>query len=91
MGRDGNVRGARVLHVKNGKQSSIERPLQKLFPLEIRCADSEENKLKSARGGEAKTDTSQKITSKRASAVIANERIGQYLEEEYGTLANGGS
>ena len=90
-GRDGNVRGARVLHVKNGKRSLIERSLQKLFPLEIWCADTEEDKVKSARGGEGKTDTSQRVTPKKASAVIANERIGQYFEDEYDTLANGGS
>ena len=76
---------ARIPHVKNG------RPSQKLFPLEIRCVDTEEDKVQSARGGEGKTDTSQRVTSKKASAVIGNKRIGQYLEEEYGTLANGGS
>ena len=74
---------ARIPHVKNG------RPSQKLFPLEIRCV--EEDKVQSARGGEGKTDTSKTVTSKKASAVIGNKRIGWHRQEEYGTLANGGS
>jgi hypothetical protein len=42
-GRDGNVRGAQVLRVKNGKRNLINRPLQKLYPLEIRCANTDED------------------------------------------------
>lgn len=35
-GRDGEVRGARVLVVRDvGGKSLIKRPLQKLFPLEV--------------------------------------------------------
>ncbi|CAB4021198.1 Hypothetical predicted protein [Paramuricea clavata] len=81
-GRDGNVRGARVLRVKNGKRNIIDRPLQKLYPLEIRCANTEEDKVKPARGDEGKTETFERTTPKRAAAVIANDRIGQYFEDE---------
>ncbi|CAB4007204.1 Pro-Pol poly [Paramuricea clavata] len=81
-GRDGNVRGARVLRVKNGKRNIIDRPLQKLYPLEIRCANTEEDKVKPARGDEGKIETFERTTPKRAAAVIANDRIGQYFEDE---------
>jgi hypothetical protein len=77
-GKDGNVRGARVLHVKNGKRILIDRPLQKLYPLEIRYVNEDEDQVKPARGDEGKTD-GLKV---RAAAVVANDGIGQYFEDE---------
>ena len=38
-GRDGKVRGARVLVA--GKKTPIERPLQELFPLEVHASNTE--------------------------------------------------
>ena len=41
MGDDGNVRGAILrLPEKNGRQRRLQRPLQKLYPLEVNCLGS---------------------------------------------------
>ena len=39
-GTDGVVRGAEVRKIGRGKHEILKRPLQKLFPLEISCADN---------------------------------------------------
>ena len=42
QGRDGQIRGARVRIISKGKPDFIDRPLQKLFPLEV-CDDTDRN------------------------------------------------
>ena len=37
-GKDGNIRGAKVRKIGKGKPEILNRPLQKLFPLEITCS-----------------------------------------------------
>ena len=37
-GKDGNIRGAKVWKIGKGKPEILNRPLQKLFPLEITCS-----------------------------------------------------
>ena len=39
VGKDGVVRGASVRKIGSGKPEILNRPLQKLFPLEIACRD----------------------------------------------------
>ena len=46
VGKDGVVRGASVRKIGSGKPEILNRPLQKLFPLEIACRDHQ------IRGGE---------------------------------------
>ena len=41
VGKDGVVRGASVRKMGRGKPETLNRPLQKLFPLEIACRDHE--------------------------------------------------
>lgn len=38
-GRDSVVRGARVRLVKKGRPRRLDRPVQRLYPIEVRCAD----------------------------------------------------
>ena len=63
-GKDGHVRGARVtVCTKQGKISEIERPLQKLYPLEL--SDSDEKTTKSIvdndGSNEAEADTEVRV------------------------------
>ena len=63
-GKDGHVRGARVtVCTKQGKISEIERPLQKLYPLEL--SDSDEKTTKSIvdndSSNEAEADTEVRV------------------------------
>ena len=37
-GKDGNIREAKVRKIGKGKPEILNRPLQKLFPLEITCS-----------------------------------------------------
>ena len=37
-GKDGNIRGAKVRKMGRGRPEILNRPLQKLFPLEITCS-----------------------------------------------------
>ena len=64
VGRDDIVRGARVL-LANGQ--TIERPVQKLYPLEVKASTTENLKVHN-------TDTEQQRTP-RAAATIARESI----------------
>ena len=41
VGKDGVVRGSSVRKMGRGKPETLNRPLQKLFPLEIACRDHE--------------------------------------------------
>ena len=57
-GKDGHVRGARVTVItKQGKISEIERPLQKLYPLELSHSDEKTtSNVDNESPGEADTD-----------------------------------
>ena len=76
-GRDGKVRGARVLVV--GKKTLIERPLQELFPLEVHASDTEstnqnsitENEFCGVNDGVSATHT----RPRRTAAVVAEEKV----------------
>ena len=76
-GRDGKVRGARVLVA--GKKTLIERPLQELFPLEVYASNAEsinqinstEDELCGVNNGVSATRT----RPHRTAAVVAEEKI----------------
>ena len=65
-GQDGVIRGAKV---KLGNRQKIERPIKKLFPLEVRSDDvaTEDNILS--------LNSETRTRPKRKAAEIANERI----------------
>ena len=55
-GRDGNVRGAHVRVITKGKPVHLSRPVQKLYPLEIR-SEGEETRTNNARSQVAEVPT----------------------------------
>ena len=80
VGKDGQVRGASVRKVGYGKSENLNRPLQKLFPLEISCKDyvREEGKVE---GKPKKSENSLRDKVKEG----AIEKIR--LEEGSGTMS----
>ena len=70
-GRDGGVRIAEVrVNSKGGRPTTVSRPLQKLFPMEVRHAD---NAVKAQ--GAAELDA-QLQRARRAAAVAGEQRRG---------------
>ena len=76
-GRDGKVRGARVLVA--GKKTLIERPLQELFPLEVHASNTESTNQNSITEDEPRRvndgDSAAQTTPRRTAAVVAEEKI----------------
>ena len=76
-GRDGKVRGARVLVA--GKKTLIERPLQELFPLEVHATNTKstiqnsitDDQLCGVNEGVSATQT----RPRRTATVVAEEKI----------------
>ena len=71
-GTDGVVRGAEVRKIGRGKHEILKRPLQKLFPLEISCADN------------LKKEGKEKISVKKDEMLSVNEENNE--NEEKGRL-----
>ncbi|XP_048585523.1 uncharacterized protein LOC116614110 [Nematostella vectensis] len=69
-GRDDVVRGAQVRLVKKGKPSRLDRPVQRLYPIEVSCADSTVN-----RSACADRSVHTRARSTRAAALHAQNRI----------------
>ena len=76
-GRDGKVRGARVLVA--GKKTLIERPLQELFPLEVHTSDTESTNQNSITEDEfcGVNDgvSAAQTRPRRTAAVVAEEKV----------------
>lgn len=76
-GRDGKVRGARVLVA--GKKTLIERPLQELFPLEVHASNTESSNQNSSTEDEpcGVNDgvSATRTRPRRTAAVVAEEKI----------------
>ena len=77
-GRDGEVRGAKVFTVKDGKKSQIERPLQELFPLELQASNTDSTKNGTATDATHEAHQAVPVAqtkTRRTAAVVAEERI----------------
>ena len=76
-GRDGNVRGARVLVA--GKKTLIERPLQESFPLEVHASNAESTNPDSITEDEPcgvnYAVSATRTRPRRTAAVVAEEKI----------------
>ena len=67
VGHDGEVRGAKIRVTKKGKRSIMSRPLQKLYPLEVRI-EREEKKVE-----ENKEERNEKVVRPRRAAALDAE------------------
>ncbi|XP_048590618.1 uncharacterized protein LOC116613876 [Nematostella vectensis] len=69
-GRDDIVRGARVRLVTKGKPQRLDRPVQRLYPIEVRCADATHG-TRANSGGNVQA----RARSTRAAALRARDKI----------------
>ena len=65
LGRDGQARGAKVRMVRNGKVVYLSRPVQKLYPVEIK----RENKTKEDVSEMSDQNNTKTVRPKRAAAL----------------------
>jgi len=82
-GSDGQIRGAALTVVTNGKQSTLRRPISCLYPLEV---DPQSNVQKNSPAVEATaTDKSQEpiryTRPTRVAAVKAQQRVSEWISE----------
>lgn len=85
-GKDGKVRGAKVTTSSKGfKPTTIRRPVQRLYPLEVSCSDSKE---KTAEGEvvlednePARENEAEPKRKRRAAAIEAEARRRQWIIE----------
>lgn len=72
-GRDGVVRGARL----KSRKTSIERPIQDLYPLELSTETNEKNEKQ-----ETLDPTVKEFRPKRAAAELAKQKIKKWAEDD---------
>ncbi len=79
-GKDGVIRGAKVRSSNKGKREILNRPLQKLIPLELQSVNGEEG-LKD-RKEMKETNVQRSLKPKRAAAMDARWKTRLALDSE---------
>lgn len=81
-GKDGIVRGATVRVCSKGKKEVLNRPLQKLFPLELRMERKENGEVGRMRGTVEKSEKKPRAGTQRAAAKDAGWKTRLMLDSE---------
>ena len=79
-GKDGIVRGATVRLCSKGKRELLSRPIQKLFPLELRMERKENGEVGEMKGIVERNETEPRVRTQRAAAKDAGWKTRLMLD-----------